>query len=315
MMTRSPFFFLHMSPFSKLLFLIMIVFSSFLTVFLIGFMAGIPFFGTSFLTQSGEINYDDPSTVAMLKYFQIISQLGFFIVPAFLFATLMEGRPSAYLFLTRKTGILSLLLVACLVLFSMPLISWLIEINESMHLPAFLKKTEAWMKESEAQAGLLTEAFLKTSSWGGFAVNILMIAVIPAIGEELLFRGILVRLFREWTRNIHWAVIISAILFSSMHLQFYGFIPRLVLGLILGYLFVWSARLWVAIWAHFVNNITAVIAAFLFAKGWSDYDLNQSGNTALLWEILLSVLLTGVLLWVIFKHFLAERAKKRELHD
>jgi len=304
-----------MSPFSKFLFLIMIVFSSFLTVFLIGFLIGLPFFGTDFLTQSGEINYEDPSTLAMLKYFQIISQIGFFIVPAFLFAYLMEGRPSEYLFLKRKTAMLSLLLVACLVLFSMPLISWLIEINEAMHLPAFMKKTEAWMKESEEQTGLLTEAFLNTSSWGGFAVNILMIALIPAIGEELLFRGILVRLFREWTRNIHWAVIISAILFSSMHLQFYGFLPRLVLGLILGYLFVWSARLWVAVWAHFVNNIAAVIAAFLYAKGWSDYDFNQPGNAPKFWEILLSALLTGVLLWIIFRHFLSERAKKRELHD
>jgi len=109
-----------------------------------------------------------------------------------------------------------------------------------MHLPEVLSRVEIWMRNSEESAEKLTDAFLSSASWTGFLVNLLMIAVLAAVGEELIFRGILIKIFHEWTRNLHVAVIISALLFSAFHLQFYGFFARLALGLVLGYLFVWT---------------------------------------------------------------------------
>lgn len=103
----------------------------------------------------------------------------------------------------------------------------------------------------------------------------LLIALVPAIGEELLFRGVFQRLFTEWFRNIHWGIWISAILFSAIHFQFFGFLPRLFLGVIFGYLLELTSSMWVPIVAHFVNNLTGVIIAFFISP---DSVINQPIN-------------------------------------
>jgi len=108
--------------------------------------------------------------------------------------------------------------------------------------------------------------------------NLFMIAMLPALGEEFLFRGVLLRLFREWTHSTHLAVFISALLFSALHLQFYGFLPRLILGLMLGYVFVWSGSVWVPVIVHFFNNGLAVVAAWLYERGSITTDVESLGS-------------------------------------
>ena len=135
---------------------------------------------------------------------------------------------------------------------------------------------------------------------GGFIVNLLMIGVVAAVGEELVFRGILVRLFREWTGNIHLAVFIPAFLFSALHLQFFGFLPRLLLGVFLGYLFVWTGSLRVPIIIHFINNAFAVIFSFFNSRGWIDIDVDRMGASESHGIILTSVMLSAIMLAVIY---------------
>ena len=130
-------------------------------------------------------------------------------------------------------------------------------------------------KEKEAEALKITEAFLNVKTVAGFWLNVLMIAVIPAVGEELLFRGVLQRLFSEWFKNIHYGIILSAILFSAMHMQFYGFFPRMLMGVLFGYLFYWSSNIWIPILAHFTNNMLAVIVSFFISNG----SINKSAET------------------------------------
>jgi membrane protease YdiL (CAAX protease family) len=101
----------------------------------------------------------------------------------------------------------------------------------------------------------------------GLLLNLGIIAVLPALGEEFIFRGVLQTLLTKWFKNTHLAIFIAAFLFSSIHLQFYGFIPRLVLGLFFGYLFFWSKNIWLAVWAHLINNALAIILMFLGNKG------------------------------------------------
>jgi hypothetical protein len=162
---------------------------------------------------------------------------------------------------------------------ALPFLNWLIDINNGIHLPAYLSRIETWMRDSENTLQELTDAFLITDKWGGFFINLVMIGGLAAVGEELIFRGILVRLIREWTKNVHLAVIIPAILFSAFHLQFYGFFGRTVLGIMLGYLFVWSGSLWVPILVHFLNNAMAVILAFLTRKGIFTTDIESFGSS------------------------------------
>ena len=151
---------------------------------------------------------------------------------------------------------------------SLPFISWLGEINQSLSLPESLSGIENWMERMENKANELIIAFLNVKSVGAKLFNVFMIAIIPAVGEEFLFRGVILRLFKEWTKNAHIAVLVSAFLFSALHLQFYGFMPRLLLGVILGYLFVWSGSLWVPMLIHFINNAFAII--YIYATGSMD---------------------------------------------
>ena len=268
------------SPFMKLLALIMVMIITFLLFLALGVGISIPIFGKGFLEgASAFMDYTDPKTVAMLKYLQIVNQLGVFIVPAMMFVALTDDNYSGYLQLNGNFRRFSLILGIILLFVSLPFVGWLLDINSKMHLPAALSRVETWMRSSEDSAEKLTDAFLSSSSWMGFLVNLLMIAILAAIGEELIFRGILVRLFREWTGSIHLAVIIPALIFSAFHLQFYGFFARLMLGLILGYLFVWTGSLWVPILVHFVNNALAVVVSFMDQRGIITVELKNFGTS------------------------------------
>jgi hypothetical protein len=128
-----------------------------------------------------------------------------------------------------------------------------------------------------------------------------MIAFLAALGEELLFRGALLKMIYLSVKNVHVAVWISAFIFSAFHLQFYGFVPRMVLGLLFGYLFVWSGSLWIPIVLHFIFNGISVIAAFLYQHGIIDVDVEALGTTQNSLLILLSGIASLMLFGMIYK--------------
>lgn len=245
----------------------------------IGLAIGIPFFGSDVLSVlTGEQDLTNPNHIAFLKYMQIVSHFAMFIIPAILFAWLFEGGNVTYFKLNSKFKLIPVLMGGMVMALMLPLVNYLGELNGNMVLPSGLKGLENWMKETEEQAEIVIMAFVGQTSTTSFIVNFIMIALIPAIGEELIFRGIILRKMKEWFGNVHVAVIVSAIVFSALHMQFYGFLPRMVLGVILGYMFVWSASLWMPMFAHLVNNGIAVVVAFLHANGAISNDMNSFGN-------------------------------------
>ena len=147
-----------------------------------------------------------------------------------------------------------------------------------MRLPEWMSGLEERMKAMEENAALLLEKFMDVKTTGGLLFNLLMIAVIPAFGEEFLFRGVIQKIFTGWTRSHHWGIWISAILFSALHMQFYGFIPRMFLGALFGYMLVWSGSIWVPVCAHFFNNATGVIGLFLINKGAIQPEIEKIGS-------------------------------------
>ena len=151
-------------------------------------------------------------------------------------------------------------MVLAIMLFSTPLIEFLANINQKMVLPPSLK----WMRTSEDAAQKATSVFLDMKTIGDFVINLLFIGLVTAIVEEFLFRGALQTIFFKWTSNIHAAVWITAILFSAFHMEFFGFLPRLLLGVFFGYFVAWSGSIWTGVWAHFINNGTAVLITYLF---------------------------------------------------
>ena len=112
--------------------------------------------------------------------------------------------------------------------------------------------------------------------------NIFLIAFIPAMGEELFFRGALQGALRDW-KGIKTAIWITAIVFSAIHLQFYGFVPRMLLGAFFGYLIFWSNSIWPAVLAHFVNNVMAVIFYYFKYNGYKLPDIDTIGTGNTLW--------------------------------
>ncbi len=292
-------FFEGYSSLAKFLSLLIIIFVCLLFTLLFGIVFGIPFFGSNILDLlSGLSANSGPESINILKYFQVINQIGIFILPAIFYSYLDKKNVSSALKLNIKPKIITLLFASILVFVSMPLIDWMISVNQSIKFPDSLSSLENWFKESESQATVLTELFLDVNTVWGFLFNIFMIAIMAAISEEFLFRGVLLNLFAEWTKNIHLAVIFSALLFSAFHLQFYGFFPRFMLGVLLGYLFVWTKSLWVPIFIHFLNNAVAVIISFLFNKGVISFDIESAGNyeNSFFWGSILLVIIILVLI-------------------
>jgi membrane protease YdiL (CAAX protease family) len=284
-------------PSLKLLILLALVIASFFIVFLFGTGIAMLIFGTDVLQDISLESSDlDPSSVAILKYFQIINQVGVFIVPALLFAWLNDKDVSGYLRMDFKVNI-RFYILGILVIFTMlPLVSWLLEINGDLVLPRSLDALELWLRQMEEEAATITEAFLDTSSFVGFLYNLFIIALLASLAEEFLFRGVLVRLFTEWTKNVHLGVVIPALLFSALHLQFYGFLPRFLLGVVLGYLFVRSGTIWVPVLVHFVNNGMAVLLAFLSKRGLITTDIESFGATENVYLILGSLVVSFLIM-------------------
>ena len=224
------------------------------------------------------IQQDNPNLILGLKLAQVISAIGAFIVPACLFAFFTEKNILNYLRLNSLPSKLSLIASIILMLCASPLINWMAEINGKMSLPGFMAGIEQWMKASEDQAAKLTEAFLKMNSLWDFILNIIIVGLLAAIGEEFFFRGVLQKVLITSLKGTHKGIWLTAILFSAFHMQFYGFFPRMFMGAMLGYLFVWSDSLWLPIITHFVNNSAAVIFAFLAQKNIIPKDVDTLGT-------------------------------------
>ena len=188
------------------------------------------------------------------------------------------AKAICFLKMDKKPYGLSVLLSVAIVYAASPLVNLLGLWNAELALPEWLSGIETWMRSSEDAAAKLTELFVKADSMNALFVNILIIGVLPAIGEELLFRGVIQKILLDWTRNKHLAIWITAILFSALHLQFFGFLPRMFLGALFGYLFVWSGNLWLPVLAHFINNTTAVIAYYYYHNGQLDIDPDTIGT-------------------------------------
>jgi membrane protease YdiL (CAAX protease family) len=292
----------HLTPSAKIVFVLMLLITGLILTLGIGILLAIPLFHVNLLTDLTVLSdVRNPVAVILMKYLQIVQSFGIFIFPPLMAGYLFEKNALGYFGMKKTPKVIIIMAVFLLMFFSIPFINWLVSINESMNLPSFLRGVEQWMKDAEAQASQLTDAFLDVHTAGGFLFNILMMAVLPAIGEELLFRGLLQRLFGEWFKNIHAAIFITAFIFGVVHLQFYGLLPRMILGVIFGYLFYWTGSLWVPVFAHFLNNAAVVVVSFLANQDIIRGDYENFGNTGNLFLIAGSVMFSILLTLFIYR--------------
>ena len=300
------------SPASKFLILMGLFLVCFVVFQLLGILVAMPFAHISGLYELGKLSdYTNPGTIMGLKMAQIVSAIGAFIVPSFLFAMLVSKKKFAYLGLNVSPTIIALLLAGSIMIIATPFINWMAEINSHLTLPASLSSVENWIKDSEAKATAITNAFLADKSIGGLFLNLFIVAALAAFSEEIFFRGVLQKTIINWTKNVHWGVWISGIVFSTLHFEFYGFLPRMMMGVFLGYIYVWSKSLWVPMFAHFINNGMDVLLSFFEQRNVLPKNIDQAGSAVSdWWQVVASVLLIALLLFVFYK--LVKKDEKSE---
>jgi uncharacterized protein len=261
--------------------LVIVFFIVFILGTIIFYLLAIPgtfLFGTSISEMTDFRNGTiDESHKGLLKFIQVSQEISLFIIPGLILAAMFRKDNESFLRINRTPEINTLLLVILLALVLIPVTMYTGILNSKLSLPEQLSGIEKWIKSKEAFASDLTDLFIKSSGTGELVLNIFILALLPSIAEEIIFRGILQNLLSKVFRSAHAGIWVTAIIFSAIHLQFYGFLPRLILGLCFGYLFYWSGNLWLPVMAHFVNNLVPVIMAY--ATGWKDIN-EKTGDLA-----------------------------------
>jgi hypothetical protein len=158
---------------------------------------------------------------------------------------------------------------------------WLQELNQSVSFPEFLKNVEVLLKGMEDKLAETTKFFTDFTSFWQFLLAFFVIAVIAGIGEELIFRGLIMRKILLGTGNPHVAIWVSAFIFAAIHFQFYGILPRMMLGVLFGYFYLWTGNIRVPIFAHIFNNGFAITIMYLHNIGIVKTDLESMDDVPL----------------------------------
>lgn len=216
----------------------------------------------SVINSGGSFYPEDP---IMLYILLGTSSLATFLLPSLILQQI-EKKQFQYFPASEKNFGKFLILSFVFLLASNPAMELISKWNMNMQLPELFKETEAWMQSKEKEMAELTSRLVMVDRIDYLVMNLLVMAVIPAIVEEFFFRGALQGIFVRLFKNIHVAIWVTAIIFSAIHVQFYGFFPRMLLGLIFGYAFIWSKNIWVPVFAHFINNASVTILAFYYAR-------------------------------------------------
>jgi membrane protease YdiL (CAAX protease family) len=250
------------NPFESIILLLLLILVGAIVFSILAIVLSYFIYGAGVIDK---LSSDDPNNLDMIKMVQIFSSIGMFVIPALIYAKLQNRDWLGYLKIIPVPAYLVLLTIV-IMLAASPALEYTTLLNKGMKLPSFLKEVEEWMLQQELKMEFLTKKFIVMNSFSALLVNLLMLAIIPAFGEELIFRGGFQPIFTRWFRNYHVAIWLTAIIFSSIHFQFYGFFPRMFLGALFGYLFVWSGSLWLPILGHFLNNALAVFTAFWYQQ-------------------------------------------------
>ena len=252
----------------------------------------------------GVFSDNEPNSIlsidpTMLMVLQGIGAGVFFLLLPFLFwryALRLKIQDTFQRFDLVTLGYTVLLALAAMIVIS-AIGAW----NMSLDLPD--SSFEQWAQAKEAELKILTEHLINFTSMSHFLLAILVIGIIPALGEELLFRGLIQNFISKISNNHHIGIWVSALLFSAIHLQFYGFFPRMLLGVLFGYIYVWSGRLSVAMLAHFLNNSIALTMAYVASSGLVEVSPEELEQAAP-WPMVLLFLSVGAfVLYKLKQHF------------
>jgi uncharacterized protein len=288
------------NPFAQLALTILTCLSCLFLAVSIGSMFSFVFFHVH--PADLQMELANTKNIPLQKFFQAIQGIGFFIVPAIILGYAFSGNSTNYLKLNQIPEGYKFILVVLVMLVSIPVINMIAGLNSMIKFPQSMSGVQNYIDQTSKTYNTITESFMKVSTLQGLGINLLIVAIIPALGEEFLFRGVFQRIFSNWTRNAHWGIVISAFIFSAIHIEFYGFFPRWILGIMFGYFLLWSGSIWLPILAHFINNGVAVITYYLISNGTINEKMADIGSTSDILPITISCcIFMGVGIYYLYK--------------
>ncbi len=230
----------------------------------------------------------------LARFLLIFLSIGIFGIPPLAFVLI--SKPGDWSFFKLKTAPpFSLAALTVIIIITVaPIVLWALEINQNTRLPEAFKGVEDFLRDLQDKNEKTLEAMLNMRNAADFLINFLMIAIIPALVEELMFRGTLQPLIGRALGNIHLSIFITGMFFSFIHFEFYGFLPRMMLGILFGYLFYWSGNLWLPIFAHFLNNGIQVILVYLFQTGRIALNIDETNSLPTYITVIASLLFVAV---------------------
>jgi len=297
------------SPVFQLFILLILVTCSMLVFTFLAILISMPVYGFSSLSEViSSMDVSQQDNLSLLRFFQVFNHIGIFLLPALLYVVYFNYPILNFFKLNKPPLILSAFMVLILLISVVPILDVITTFNEKLELPQAFGKIELWLRQSEQNALELTERFLNVYTVYDLMFNIFMIALLPALGEELIFRGIIQKIFTDWIKGSPFiAIFITSVLFSALHMQFYSLLPRLLLGIVLGYLMYWSGTLWLPVAAHFINNFMAVMVYYLTANQIISMDPDHISTYLGLWGIIASMAIS-ILLFVFIRDYERKKA-------
>lgn len=264
-------------------------------------------FGTA-LSAVGSIFFGDTmSELGKLRFAQISGQISSFLIPPLFYAALVKEKPLDSLGF-KKMPVWALLGIVAMFTV-LPFNSLLTEWNEGFTLPESMAAVEEMLRTTEELAERVMTQLVSVDTIDGLIINILMIGALAAVSEELLFRSVIQPFFIKVCKNAFIGIAITSVLFSAMHFEFYGFIPRIVLGFMLGYMYHLTGSIWTSMLMHFVNNATIVVLYYLSFNGIVEMDVEKFGSSENVVVIIGSLVMT-VAIFVVCQRLMKCLTKK-----
>lgn len=208
-------------------------------------------------------DYARPEYAGLAKALLVVQFFGIFLIPSLIFAILSDPKPLAYCGLKKPDHTNSLWIAAIIMLCAYFMVEWLAVLNQQLVQNIFGKTAQKWIQDEESERTGTLQNILNMKNLKDFFVSIVLVGLLAAIGEEIFFRGILQRIFIQTFRSPWAGILITAAIFSAIHGQFLGFIPRMILGTVLGALYWYSGSLYSSMVGHFVFNSVQVLLVYL----------------------------------------------------
>ncbi|MGL4994162.1 MAG: lysostaphin resistance A-like protein [Bacteroidales bacterium] len=250
-------------------------------------------------------------SVWSLRIIQLTTIITLFILPAFVVTRLIDGELLNPLSLTIKPKLKGIALITLCILLLQPIIVELANWNSTLELPDSMQHIQEWMRESEAKAEQSLKILLQGDDITSYLINIIIVSIMAGFGEELFFRGLLQNKLSSISKRPILSALMVAILFSALHLQFFGFFPRALLGALFGIFLIFGQSIWYPIYAHSLHNAIGVTSYYLVQRGMlEENQLERLGGDNHQLIFLVSTILLSIMLLFTYRKYIHKRTNE-----